>query len=659
MKKEALISIIIPVYNVEKYLEKCIYSIVHQTYTNVEIILVDDGSEDQSAEICDAWGKKDPRIKVIHKVNGGLSDARNAGLKIAEGEYIGFVDGDDYIERDMYETLIKNMNDKGADLSICNCERVDENGKKILNSSSQIGNQVLTSQEALQKLYEENGWCYVTVWNKLYSRKSLSGIEFPKGKIHEDEFVIHEIFYNCERIVCTNEKKYYYVQHMNSIMSNRNGVKHLDAVEALINRFHFFQKHNLKSYNLETLEFLKTVYCKYRNESTKIILNKEPRDRIKEIDKIFRKTYFGNIKEIKVKDKLKYRFPSLFFGMIKIKNKIAIRYRCRQILNLIRYIHIGRKNQVILLDTPVHGNLGDQAIVLAENQFLKDREIEAYELTAEEINYQEKKYAALTSKNKVVLIPGGGFLGSLWPIEEERFRRILQAFKHQKIVVFPQTVTFDMETENGRAYLKESQAIYSSHSDLTIFVREKKSFEFMEKYFPKVNCKLVPDIVTMLQTDVKIDDRQGILLCLRKDIERNINESDIERIVQSLKKKFPEEKIEYTDTVVDRMIFPSEREREVNDKLQQFAKSKLIITDRLHGMIFAAITGTPCIALSNSNGKVQNVYEWIRNNSYIRFVKSVSDIEKILNEINLTRQYFYNQDDVKESFSPLEELLLK
>lgn len=341
----------------------------------------------------------------------------------------------------------------------------------------------------------------------------------------------------------------------------------------------------------------------------------------------------------------------------KIKNKV--KYWCYVGLNLVKYIKSGRKRRALLINTPAHGNIGDQAIVLAEIQLLEENGIDIYELTAEKIDNQEKKFAAFVPKNQTILVQGGGFLGSLWINEEERFRRILQVFKKQKIIVFPQTITFDVETKRGQEYLKESQLIYSAHPDLTIFVREKKSYEFMKKYFSTVKCRLVPDIVTILQIDIEKEERKGILLCLRSDHEKSISQLDSESIKQILQDKFIGESIKYTDTVVKYNISYKEREREVNKKLRQFAKSKLIITDRLHGMIFAAITGTPCVALSNINGKVQGVYEWIKDNKYIFFAKNVKEVREILDSVNWEMQYKFNHNQIMEKFKLLNEEMEK
>ena len=187
-----LISVIVPVYNVEKYLSRCLDSIISQTYRKLEIVLVDDGSTDNSSMICDEYAKKDCRITVIHTENHGLSEARNKGIENSHGEYVSFVDSDDYLHKRFLETLLNLVIETGSDLSVCDFVRVDENGNGTLFYDSPIKNEVLTSDEMLEKIINSNqGYKYIVAWNKLYSKKALSGVKFPAGKIHEDEATIH------------------------------------------------------------------------------------------------------------------------------------------------------------------------------------------------------------------------------------------------------------------------------------------------------------------------------------------------------------------------------------------------------------------------------------------------------------------------------------
>ncbi len=313
----------------------------------------------------------------------------------------------------------------------------------------------------------------------------------------------------------------------------------------------------------------------------------------------------------------------------------------------------------LLIDTPVHGNLGDHAIAIAQRQFISDKIKTGtiFELTAKDFDHYGKAFAKAVPADAQILIHGGGYLGTLWPVEEFRFRNILQLFHRQRVIVFPQTVTFNLETESGRRFFEESKTIYESHPDLTIFVREKNSYAFMREHMPSIRCILVPDIVTTMRLNVSEADRNGVLLCLRHDVEKALSEEAVLEIRTCIQEIFPDQGVEFTDTVLEHRIFPDTRENEVRTKLSQFAGAKLIVTDRLHGMIFAALVGTPCVAFSNSNGKVRLVYEWIKDLPYIQFVNSVGELPEVLKKIDLSREYQYNYKLVEEHFRPLAEVL--
>lgn len=226
---EKLISVIVPVYKVEKYLDKCVESIVNQTYKNLEIILVDDGSPDNCPAMCDTWAEKDNRIKVIHKENGGLSDARNAGFAISNGEYISFIDSDDWIDLDFYQLLSSEL-DKGADIAECASDWCDENGKTIsVRGFSEP--KILNTVEATQMLLQEKG-IMQTVWNKLYKRECVENILFEKSKFHEDNFWTWQTFLKAKKVSIITKPMYHYVQRNSGIMGVGYSLKRLDALEA-------------------------------------------------------------------------------------------------------------------------------------------------------------------------------------------------------------------------------------------------------------------------------------------------------------------------------------------------------------------------------------------------------------------------------------------
>ena len=243
-----LISVIVPVYKVERYLQRCLNSILCQTYTDLEIILIDDGSPDQCGEICDIFANKDKRIRTVHKINGGLSEARNTGLDIATGKYIVFVDSDDYIESNMIEKLYLAFTDYDADMSICNFKMVDENGHLLANKEHSIilSNEVITGNEALLRLATPGNVSYVVAWNKMYSKVLFNDVRFPQGKIHEDEFVSHHLLGKCRKVACITDVGYNYVQRGGSIMATENLNARLDKAEALIDRAVYLDSKGLR-----------------------------------------------------------------------------------------------------------------------------------------------------------------------------------------------------------------------------------------------------------------------------------------------------------------------------------------------------------------------------------------------------------------------------
>ena len=231
---DPLISIIVPVYKVEKYLNRCVKSIVDQTYENLEIILVDDGSPDNCPAICDAWSERDSRIQVIHKENGGLSDARNAGIKVSSGELIGFVDSDDWLSIDMYQYLYEAMKADNSNIAACGVEMVWEDGTPS-RMLTKVGSRVLSKEEAMRAIIEES-WLKQPVWYKLYKIELVRDIPFPIGKYHEDVFWSYRVIGRANQVSVIDHTGYYYWQRSGSIMGEKYSVKRLDAIEALENR---------------------------------------------------------------------------------------------------------------------------------------------------------------------------------------------------------------------------------------------------------------------------------------------------------------------------------------------------------------------------------------------------------------------------------------
>lgn len=263
-----LISVIIPIYKVEEYLKECLDSVLIQTFQNLEIILVNDGSPDKCGMICDEYASQDIRIKVIHQEHKGLSDARNAGLDIAIGEFISFIDSDDYIHPEFLEILLKGIQENDVDISVCEYTREDfffgKDSWKLMN---------------FKEFYIDfpTRFTRIVSWNKLYKKSVWENLRYPSGRIQEDEFIHHILYY--ERVIAyTSNKLYYHRQRPGSITFSKTIKNWLDQLEGLKIREQFFIDKNEKTYLKKTRECIiqtqSQLFLKYDNPQAKIYLFK-------------------------------------------------------------------------------------------------------------------------------------------------------------------------------------------------------------------------------------------------------------------------------------------------------------------------------------------------------------------------------------------------
>lgn len=313
------ISIIVPVYKVEPYIHKCVDSILNQTFKDFEVILVDDGSPDNCGKICDEYAKKDERIKVIHKENRGLSSARNAGLDIARGEYIGFVDSDDYIESDMYEILYNVIQNNQCDIVSCS-SIIHYNDKIIVNGGHGL---IIHSKEEAMKTMLEGELYDEVVWVKLFKKSVIGNIRFQIGRIYEDTSFTYRVIDRTKKVATIGEAKYNYIKHENSIMSNAIKDIKIDAVLAYEEMYRFMEEKYPKLCDLVTLKLANSsmtvmnlivkqdVFKKHKENYFKVakILNSKFKRTIK------LKDYPRNVKILLAANKIN---PILYKKIIKI-----------------------------------------------------------------------------------------------------------------------------------------------------------------------------------------------------------------------------------------------------------------------------------------------------------------------------------------------------
>lgn len=305
---------------------------------------------------------------------------------------------------------------------------------------------------------------------------------------------------------------------------------------------------------------------------------------------------------------------------------------------------------VYLVLTPEHGNLGDQAIACAEIEMLHELGTPYIEYTWSKLKKMERARCLHVMNGRPILITGGGNLGTLWFVVEKMTRNIISENPKSQIVVFPNTLFYE-DSEWGRQEFEKSIQIYNAHKSLKLFAREKTSYEVMKAAYSDVG--LAPDMVLSLSKCENGSERKGCILCLRSDKEKTCSEETEHTIYEKARELF-NERLSELDMVVSHTVKPSERDLEIEKQFDAFRHAELVITDRLHGMIFCVITGTPCIVLNSKSPKVRGCYEWIKDCPYIRFCEDAEDIPSLYYSIP-KKEWRYDNRVLSPFYSQLNE----
>ncbi len=307
-----LISVIVPIYNVEQYMERCIKSIQNQTYRNLEIILVDDGSPDNCGEICDQYAAEDERIKVIHKENGGLSDARNAGIEVASGEYYFLVDSDDWIHHQTVEIMMQMISKNSCDVAICGYQYAYE-GKEYSDKELDIQTVLCKYDDVdgytAQEIYFTNPdkrLVYTVPWNKLYHKDLFKNIRYPKGKVHEDEFTTFKLLHEAKKIGIIEEELYYYFVRSDSIMGEFKASR-FDVFDGYLEKMNFYMKWNYPELATKSLFHAMHMLCQYKAWNT------AKKKEISNLIKNYRKNIIEAVKEYRIPVKGKQKLEYILF----------------------------------------------------------------------------------------------------------------------------------------------------------------------------------------------------------------------------------------------------------------------------------------------------------------------------------------------------------
>lgn len=356
----------------------------------------------------------------------------------------------------------------------------------------------------------------------------------------------------------------------------------------------------------------------------------------------------------------------------KIKNRIlasnskilrSIVYNIRDILYYFRFLSSKRydeyknlkgKKKCIICLAADYGNLGDVAITYAQTEFLKTK-FPGYEIVDFPISKTLTHLKSLKencSAEDIITLTGGGYMGDMYFRSELLRQLIIKVFRRNKVISFPQTADFST-SDLGKHMLSRARKVYSSCRRLELWARDEKSYVFMKENFCYNIVRLTPDIVMWLDELKPGSERTVITLCLRNDLEKN---SSTDSIVDSIRKKLPNiSKIETYDTHIgDVRLDIDARLAELNKIWAQFRKSKLVITDRLHGMIFSYITGTPAFVLANSNFKVAECYKWIQDCGYIKFIDKIEDFDmSFISACDTSQGFSHTREKILSSFDSI------
>ena len=339
----------------------------------------------------------------------------------------------------------------------------------------------------------------------------------------------------------------------------------------------------------------------------------------------------------------------------------SLKYRISAMKENIKYAYITvtplNKKKIYVINTPLHTNIGDSAIAYAQNIFLQKNIGDDYKIvqvTSGEWARFRKVLGCIVRKKDIIMQHGGGNMGITWFNEEIERRRIIEQFPNNKMIIFPQTIYYG-DSEEGKKEFENSKKIYNNHKDLHLIAREKVSYEIMKEAYQNCDVILTPDIVLSMDKLNNPYKREGITFCFRRDAEKVLTPEDEKYIINECKKI--SDKVFYTDMISERAVTKENRVDIIMDKFKDFQKSELVITDRLHGMVFCAISGTPCIVFGNYNQKVKGTYEWIKDLPYIRYVDNVNEMKGVVNELMLSSNNKFDNSKIKGYYQSINQLI--
>lgn len=759
--EQPLVSWLMPVYNAEKTLVRAMDSMLNQTYKNIEIIVINDNSYDNTSVLLSEYQNKDSRVKVfINKNRAGVAGALNYGLPLCKGKYIARMDADDVSSFDRLEKQVRFMeNDLSIDILGTAVRRIDmQEGTKItyycptdpeeircwlLFNIQAVHPSIMFRAETVKRLNIQYPYVeaedydlfaslvdmvkmanideplldyYVNTANQVTSviKKSIRRVNNEVSRkaiertLHIDTSPYEDIIFGARHAdnipydikgVLEHTKELFYRMHQANLVYGHFNQQFLDQqledeYNSIKGKLHCAQfkmsRREAILCNLNNIEYNFTneyphgkviIYGtgSWAKRNVADILKAMPIDVLAYCDSNVEKhgEYFLGKPIISPEDISKYEFDyiitatPLYANEIKdylVKNKIVSRGRIFDFGLLIdlkffadraqwirEYSDAGSQKRVFLFGAADYSNMGDHAIAYAEVKKINEL------LGCDVIEVPLRRYSLVADIAKqfikprdLILISGGGYLGSLWMHSEVMVREIIETYPENQIIIMPQTLYWGIEE-----YLKKEIAltkeIYSKHKKLTICARDYVSEHLMKEYYPQCRIIMAPDMVLAIDwrnmTEEK--ERESVLLCLKKDKESILTESDKQKL-RDVSSEVIGSFIEIDNMHEKGYVYKEEREEALKKHLEKFASARICITDRLHGMIFSAITGTPCIALDSCNHKLRATYKWLESLPYVHFANNIEEIDiKLIDKVEHAQRHKFDSKQMDLYFKIL------
>ena len=668
------VSVIIPIYNVEKQIRRCIDSIINQTYVNLEVILVDYGSTDNCPGICDDYARNHSEIKVIHKTNGSLSDAKNAGLKVFTGEYVYFLDSDDYVESTLIEITLADAIATSADLVLFHYNKVDEFDNLLTRVNFRVGLYEITDHNRLEYIINslrqyKSGW---EIGNRLFKADLIrkNHLTFWDNKLMAEDlgfslnFALH-----VEKISCIPDTLYYYLIRKGSIRAQASTEPKLSAAIELCKQMEdkittsfknskVNKEYPLLFFSLMNEQLRKLNFYNYKKELSSM---KDKQYFYKQMSRVITK-FFPLVKCYGMVRGILILLQCIFMSSRKLEilNVLIITIINKNRKTLETYQNneakIFSRKRLFLIGCEDFWNLGDHHIAISEIEYLQKTfpEYAIIEVDASQYFAVNRLLPFIIKRKDLICMHGGGNIGNFYMLAEQIRRDLLKKFRLNEKVIFPQTIHYD-SSEVGKRELEKDQSFIKKSKNLTLCLRERRSYELAKQYFD-CNVILTPDIVLYSNYDNKFNfERKGATVLLRGDLESSISQQD-KRIIETVVQQYTKN-IRCIDTQLITDINVFDRKEVLEKYVSKIAQTKFVITDRLHGMVFCAITQTPCIVLPNYNHKVAGVYEWISKLDYIIMIKAMDELEEAVKKLLKVEEIEYDNSTILEGFDVLTKLL--